>query len=99
MTPDQFSQLLTILKQIVARQYTLTGAADWPLLAFLCVIIFALIGLMWRDLRSLIQGNKTESDDKIKTIKEEFRKDIDKLWQAQRDCQNDCCPRKKRDDK
>ena len=84
MTPDQFAQLLTVLKQIVARPYTLTGAADWPLLAFLCVVIFALIGLMWRDLRALIQSNKTSNE-----------KETDKIWKALSDCQSECCPRGK----
>lgn len=83
MTPEQFSRLLEVLEKMAsAKSYTITGASDWPILAVVGAIMIALIGAMWHDLRVSIQENKREA-----------AADIDKLWAAQRDCQDDCCPR------
>ena len=40
--------------------YTLTGAADWPMFAFMFSVLVALIGVMWIDLRGKF---KEKSDD------------------------------------
>ena len=84
MTDQQFSELLAILRQIASQQYTITGAADWPILVALGGVILGLIAFMWVDLKSTIKGDKND-----------LSKDIDNLWQAHRDCQAECCPRKK----
>lgn len=81
MTPDQFQQLLLVLQKIADKPYTLTGAADWPMLMALGAMISALIGAMWIDLRGNNKDNKDEHG---------------KLWKAMADCQDDCCPRGKR---
>lgn len=81
---EQFKELLLVLRQIADRPYSITNASDWPMLAFMMVIIMALIGFMWRDL-----GSKLTSD------KQENKAEHDRIWSAMRDCQDDCCPRKK----
>lgn len=83
MTPDQFQQLLSVLQKIADKQYTLTGAADWPMLVAMGGLITGLIGFMWLDLRGKLVDNKTEHE---------------KLWRAMADCQDDCCPRGHRKD-
>lgn len=86
LTPEQFAQLLQVLKAIAEKQqYSLTGASDWPMLVFLVGIILAMIGLMWRDLGSRISRDISE-------VKTEQRN----IWSAMKDCQDDCCPRGKK---
>jgi hypothetical protein len=85
MTPDQIHQLLQLLGKIAERQFTITGAADWPILAWMCMGFGAMLGLMWIDLRS----DRNER-------KEENEKEHDKLWHALRDCKEDCCPARKK---
>lgn len=84
MTPDQFQQLLLVLQKIADKPYTLTGAADWPMLMALGAMISALIGAMWIDLRGQSKENKDEHRS---------------LWRAMSDCQEDCCPRGQRGQK
>lgn len=86
MTPDQFTQLLTLLEKIASRQYTITGASDWPILLVIGGITLALIGAMWTDLRNNIKEQKTENKEE-RTL----------IWRAMKDCQDDCCPRSKKD--
>jgi hypothetical protein len=84
MTADQFNLLLAALARLTEKPYTLTGAADWPILMVVGGALIAVISFMWVDLRSKIDGNKTDNE-----------KSHDTLWLALRDCQHDCCPRKK----
>ncbi len=86
MTSEQSQQLFNIVEATAMHAqnniYTLTGAADWPILVamtsvlgvLLCVMI-AMIGFMWRDLSN------------------SQRNDIEKLWKGMSDCQAECCPR------
>lgn len=85
MNPDQFKDLITVLREIADKQYSLTGASDWPMLVFLVGIIIALIALMWRDLGAKISGDKADN-----------KADHEKIWSAMKDCQDDCCPRGKK---
>lgn len=78
MTTDQFNQLLIVLQKIADKQYTLTGAADWPMLVAMAGLVSVLIGCMWFDLRGGMKENRSEHD---------------KMWKAMADCQDDCCPR------
>jgi len=67
-----------ILKGISMIQYTLTGAADWPMLAsvggfglmFFQVIVLGLIGLVWRSLpkHQDLQNLKSEINIDIKEL-------------------------------
>ena len=85
MTEAQFTQLLQVLKAIAEKQYSITGAADWPMLVFLVALIVGMIGMMWRDLVSRISTDRTES-----------KAEQQRIWSALNDCQDDCCPRGKR---
>jgi hypothetical protein len=85
ITPEQINQLLILLTKIADRQYTITGSTDWPILAFMAGGFFVLIGVMWADLRS----------DRKERM-EENEKDHDKIWNAMRDCKEDCCPARNR---
>lgn len=84
MTPEQITRLLDVLERIASKSqsYTLTGAADWPLLLAIGFVVMALVGFMWRDLRETMQSNKVSAE-----------KDIDNIWNGMRDCKADCCDR------
>lgn len=78
MNPEQFRELITVLRQLVDKPYTLTGAADWPLLMALAGIIISLIVFNWRSIYKKIDDHQKCED-----------KEHDDIWQAI----NDCCPR------
>lgn len=82
MTPDQFKELLQVLERIASKQYTITGAADWPILLVLGGLLVSVLGFMWHDLRGQLKDHKDDNE-----------KDIDLLWDQQRRCQEACCPR------
>ena len=92
LSPDQFSQLLTVLKSLSTApgQYTITGAADWPMLLVLCgffgTALTGLICFMWHDLGKRFDGYEVANE-----------KSHEAMWKSQKDCQDDCCPRGKRD--
>lgn len=104
MTPEQTAKLLELLSKIadalsVPKVYTLTGAADWPLLivvsgiiALMIAMIGGLIKYMWVDLRIGLRDNKVEWKAVITELKQEEKEEHDLLWSAIRDCQSDCCP-------
>jgi hypothetical protein len=111
MTAEQFAKLLEVLSKLAEKQhYTITGAADWPILVVVgggCLaMLMAAIGCMWADLRSWIKEgreewrgeikeHKAENERDQKEYKAENERDHDLIWAAMRDCQGDCCPRKK----
>lgn len=82
MTPDQFKELLQVLERIASKQYTITGAADWPILLVLGGLLVSVLGFMWHDLRGQLKDHKDDNE-----------KDIDLLWEEHRRCQKECCPR------
>ncbi|MBU1566023.1 MAG: hypothetical protein KJ630_10390, partial [Proteobacteria bacterium] len=57
--------------------------------------VIALITLMWKDLKSEIRDGKNEWRQELHKVKSEGERDRDILWQAMRDCKNDCCPARK----
>lgn len=84
MTEAQTTKLLETLDSIAntlanPKTYTITGAADWPIAAFIVAGMAALIVMMWRDLKSAVKDNKSEN-------KSEF----DKLWAAIRAIEARC---------
>lgn len=90
MTPDQINQLLMSLDKIsenmgsmVGQQYTLTGAADWPILVALGGLITALVAFMWVDLRSTIREHRSEQ-------KNAMEKEINIVWGEMRRMQREC---------
>lgn len=99
MTPEQIKMLLEVLNKIAVNlnrgDYTITGAADWPILLVLGGMILAMVAFMWRDLRSVLRESKEDWRDKLHEHKSDNEKNFDLLWAAHRDCQSECCPRKK----
>ena len=95
MNPEQFSQFLAVFSKLVDRPYTLTGAADWPILAAMATVLVTVIAWMWIDLKATIRDGRSEWKTELATFKTEHDKEHDRLWQAHRDCQIDCCPRGK----
>lgn len=91
MNPEQFNQLLGALVKLAERPYTLTGAADWPILAAMAGLLIAVIGWMWVDLKATIRDGRSEWKTELTAFKAEHDKEHDRLWQAHRDCQVDCC--------
>lgn len=82
MNPEQISRLLDLLEQIAKKDqtYTITGAADWPILAFGFGFLVVLIAALWGSVLAAIKTNKGDTE-----------RDIDNLWSGMRDCKNDCC--------
>lgn len=93
MTAEQVEQTLKLLQRIaetLSGTYTITGAADWPILAALAAVILGLIALMWRDLKATIR----DKDDIIRRDLEhevtERKRQDDLLWSGMRDCKQEC---------
>jgi hypothetical protein len=88
MDTDQFTQLLTVLIKIADKRQAITESVDWPLLMSCGSILILLIAAMWNDLKCSIKDHKIYDDT------EHMR-----IWTAMKDCQDDCCPpRRRRDD-
>ena len=101
MNPDQVQQLLASLAKIagelsVRQQYTLTGAADWPILIVIGGILISLAAFMWVDLKSTIREHRGELREELTKHINDDERDHEKIWKAFGDCQSDCCPRDKR---
>jgi hypothetical protein len=96
MSPDQFAQLLSVLTKLADRTYTLTGAADWPIMATLAGLLIAVLGWMWVDLKATIKEGRSECRGELDKFKTEHEKEHSRIWQAHRDCQIDCCIKDKR---
>ena len=94
MTPEQFARLLEMLDKHLQRSehYTLTGAADWPILAVIGGLLIGVIGCMWRDIRTTVKEIRTEWKADLDKHEIEAGKQFDHAWAALRDCQGDCCP-------
>lgn len=104
MTPEQTAKLIELLSKIAdalstPKPYTITGAADWPILLVVSGILAILIGLiggmirlMWSDLRLSMRDSKNEWREAVAQAKHDEEKEHDLLWSALRDCQGDCCP-------
>ena len=92
MTPEQFAQLMALLSKLADRQYAITSASDWPILLVVGGLLITAIGIMWVDLKTTIKEGKEEWRDELKVTKEDLKKADDKLWEAMRDCKDDCCP-------
>jgi len=91
MNPEQFNQLMLIAERIANKQFAITAAADWPILAAVGAILVAIIGFMWVDLKSVIREGKEEWRTALKESKEENSRDHETIWKAMRDCKEDCC--------
>jgi len=85
LSPEQFNQLLTTLRSVPGH-YTITGAADWPMLLVLCgffgTALTGLICFMWHDLGKRFDSYEAANE-----------KTHDALWKSQGECQEACCPR------
>ncbi|MDD3814445.1 MAG: hypothetical protein PHZ02_07340 [Desulfocapsaceae bacterium] len=92
MNTDQFNQLLLLLGKIADKQYTITGATDWPMVYVLGGIFVIVFGGMWVDLRGTIKNNKDEWKSALIAHEQAEEKQFDHVWRSQRDCQSDCCP-------
>lgn len=73
MTPEQFNQFINKLGMIVDQQpYTITGAADWPILLTGGSIVFILGGIMWKDLRNTLASNTKSLSKDISDLKSDM---------------------------
>jgi hypothetical protein len=92
MTPEQFKQLLDLLEKMANRTYTLTGAADYPILVVCCSVFIGFVAFIWMDLKNTIKENKGEWREELDKHRDENDKGHDLLWSAMKDCKADCCP-------
>lgn len=98
MTPEQFTRLLDVLEQLATmKQYTLTGAADWPILVVVGGLLIAAVGAMWADLRNSIREGRCEWKQDLERHSEENRRSFDTVWRAHRECQEDCCNKNRKE--
>lgn len=97
ITPAQFEQLIHALQSLAETPstYTITGAADWPMLLVIGGLLLSAIAMMWADLRSKLSNNKSDIDKEISELKANNTRSHDLIWEAMRNCQEDCCPRRK----
>jgi len=85
MTEENIARLINAIESIANKQYTISGAADWPMLIAIGSVLLTVIGFMWIDLRGKLTEGRTDT-----------RKELDTIWQAMKDCQSECCPRGKK---
>ena len=100
MTTEQFTSLIGILKQLADQQYTITGAADWPILLMMCGVLGTLmltiggmVAYMWKDIKATIKENRSEWRVELDKEEIERKRQDDMIWSHIRECQEDCCPR------
>jgi len=75
------------------QTYTLTGAADWPLLMAVGGLLLAAICAMWADLRGAMRDSRTDWKTELAQYKKENEKDINALWDEHRRCKQERkCP-------
>ncbi len=82
MTPEQFNALINVLGKLQSElaaqgKYTITGAADWPLLTVVGGAVVALVVFMWLDLKAAIKEGRNE-------WKAELAKEVNLLWSETR---------------
>lgn len=99
---EQLKNIVTALNEIAENHhiaYTITGAADWPILLITGVGFISLIIYIWQSAMSYI--GKVElavtslRGDLFLELKEhdkDNKSDFDKWEMMIKDCQNDCCP-------
>lgn len=84
MTSPETQQIADALQAIAAKltppTYTITGAADWPILlalggvvSFLLVVLIAVVGFMWKGLESSLKEWRKE-------MRGEMKEQINLLW-------------------
>lgn len=86
LSPEQWTQLLSLLQKIADKPDTITKMQDWPMLVtvtglfggILLLVIGGCIGYLF----SRIDKAHDENVADHKAIREEIK-----------DCQDDCCPR------
>ena len=88
MTPEQFAQLLSVLKEIADKQYTITGAADWTMMV-------SMVGMFGGIMLLIIGGSIGHILSTIANDRRENREDHAAIRQERKDCEDDCCPRGK----
>lgn len=79
MNNDQFMELIKIFEKISNKSFTITSAADWPIVAILGGTIAALVVFMWKDLRTTVTDSIKELSTELKEHKNEFNTKIKEL--------------------
>lgn len=76
---NQFLKLVELLDKSAGKSYTITGATDWPMFVAVGGIVIVLVGVMWRDLRSMMSNAITALTESIQVYRKESRDDINAL--------------------
>lgn len=98
MTAEQITLLLSYLEKIATKltappTYTITGAADWPVILVGGAAFAAILGVMWRDIRQLLLTLQRDGKTSLEKHATENKADFIKLWDELRACQRSDCPR------
>ena len=89
---DEIQQLVSALKTLAesmnhlgADKYTITGAADWPILMVMGGALVAIIGFMWVDLRATIKDHRGEWESHLNRHCQDDKEALNLLWAETRD--------------
>ena len=95
MAPESARQIADALNGIASKlsqpTYTLTGAADWPILYIVGGIVIVMIGIMWADLRGTIKDNRTEWKADLDKETNILWKETREIRQNMKECKEKCC--------
>ena len=97
MSPEQFQQLLHILERLaLGQEYTIAGAADWPILAGAVTLLGGLIAAMWTHLISSMKDHSIGAITDLDKHALENKESIQIIWNAMENCKGECCPPRRR---
>lgn len=102
MSPSENHQIAEGLQAIADKltppTYTLTGAADWPILVIMCGLVATMIGclalqvgFMWRDLRGRIKEDVDHLWEETRALRKEFRESDTSIKDDMKECKEKCC--------
>lgn len=61
------------IQTAATQRYTLTGAADWPILVIAAGVVLGLLAIMWADLKTTIKDHRGE-------WRQELKAEADLIW-------------------
>ena len=102
---DQLPQLIKALTKLAEglehsslTKYTITGAADWPILLVVGGLVVGMISFMWVDLKSTFTEHKKDNKGELDLVWAELRKQEAKMetnkefvLREMKECKEKCC--------
>jgi len=99
----QFNLLIDTLNSLSSsmaqKPYTLTGAEDWPILAYVGTGFFAMMAVMWGDLKGTIRQEGADLRADLDKEERERQRQDSLIWKAISECQHECFPDRRQSDR